>query len=189
MNEQQNWKIYTKKGDAGETSLIGGGRVLKSHIQIEAYGTVDELNSFIGLLRDKVKHQHYEQVLLKIQNSLFLIESHLAIEKGKEVSHVPQLDDNDIAMLESEIDDMEANLPALTNFVLPGGHELNSLCHICRTVSRRAERIIIEVCKEYHMPDFIVKYMNRLSDYFFVLSRSMTYLHKAEEIIWKPSEK
>jgi len=189
MTEQQNWKIYTKQGDSGETSLIGGGRVLKSHVQIEAYGTVDELNSFVGLLRDKIQQNNHKQTLLKIQKALFVVESFLAVEKGKEVPSNIQIDENDIALLETEIDKMENDLPILENFILPGGHELNSLSHICRTVCRRAERTIIEVCKEYPMPEFIVKYINRLSDYFFVLARTMTFLNNAQETIWDSKEK
>jgi len=178
-----DWKIYTKKGDKGETSLIGGSRVLKSHIRIEAYGTVDELNSFVGWLRDNISS--HKNALLQIQQTLFLLESHLAWEPGTKADHVPAFNDSEISFLEHEIDEMEKKLPPLTNFVIPGGHPDNSLCHVCRTVSRRAERIIIALDQEQPVPDFILKYMNRLSDYFFVLARDISRLNHADEIVWK----
>jgi cob(I)alamin adenosyltransferase len=180
-----NWKIYTKKGDKGETSLIGGSRVLKSNIRIEAYGTVDELNSFVGWLRDEISLKHHQTSLLQIQQTLFLLESHLAWEPGTKADHVPAFNDAEISFLEQEIDEMEKNLPQLTNFIIPGGHAHNSLCHVCRTVSRRAERIIIALDQEQPVPDFILKYMNRLSDYFFVLARDISRLENADEIVWK----
>ncbi len=180
-----NWKIYTKKGDKGETSLIGGSRVLKSHIRIEAYGTVDELNSYAGWLRDSISDSHHKKSLLTIQNTLFLLESHLAWEPGTKADHVPPFKDKEISFLEKEIDKMEKKLPALANFVIPGGHPHNSLCHVCRTVSRRAERIIIALNQEEEVADFVLKYMNRLSDYFFVLARELSRLNDAEEIVWK----
>jgi cob(I)alamin adenosyltransferase len=180
------WKIYTKKGDTGETSLIGGSRVLKSHIRIEAYGTVDELNSFTGWLRDRISDNHHRNSLLRIQNALFLLESHLAWEPGTKADHVPDFETQEITFLENEIDEMEKQLPVLANFIIPGGHPDNSLCHVCRTVSRRAERIIIALDQDEKVPDFILKYMNRLSDYFFVLARDLSRLADAEEIAWIP---
>jgi cob(I)alamin adenosyltransferase len=180
----EKWKIYTKKGDAGETSLIGGSRVLKSHIRIEAYGTVDELNSFTGWLRDSINIKQHKDSLLRIQNTLFLLESHLAWEPGTKADHVPDFDENEITFLEKEIDDMEKNLPALANFIIPGGHPDNSLCHVCRTVARRAERIVIALDQEEKVPGFILKYINRLSDYFFVLARDISRLNGAKETQW-----
>jgi len=181
-----NWKIYTKKGDTGETSLIGGRRVLKSDLRIEAYGTVDELNSFAGWLRDSITDEHHRVSLLRIQNTLFLAESHLAWEPGTKADHVPPFDTEEITFLEQEIDRMEKELPVLTNFIIPGGHIQNSLGHVCRTVTRRAERIIIALGQEQEAPLFIIQYMNRLSDYFFVLSRHLSKINKAEEIVWNP---
>jgi len=181
----EEWKIYTKKGDKGETSLIGGTRVSKSHIRIEAYGTVDELNSFVGWLRDLLMDEHQRSILLKIQNCLFLLESHLAWDPGTIAGHIPEFDDNEVVVLEHEIDEMEKKLPPLSNFIIPGGHQTNSLCHVCRTVSRRAERIIIALNNEQQVPDFILRYINRLSDYFFVLARTISHDQSAEEIVWK----
>lgn len=179
-----NWKIYTKKGDKGETSLIGGSRVLKSDIRIEAYGTVDELNSYVGWLRDRLAGNELAGALLRIQNTLFLIESYLAWEPGTKAEHVPAFDENEIRVLENEIDEMEKHLSPLSNFIIPGGHPDNSLCHVCRTVSRRAERIIIALDQEQKVQDFILMYINRLSDYFFVLAREISRSTNSKEIVW-----
>lgn len=184
-----NWKIYTKKGDTGETSLIGGRRVLKSDPRIEAYGTVDELNCFAGWLRDSITNEHHRKSLLQIQNTLFLVESYLAWEPGTKADHIPPFDTNEITFLEQEIDNMEKDLPVLTSFIIPGGHVHNSLGHVCRTVARRAERMIIALAKEQEVPEFTIKYMNRLSDYFFVLARHLSMLNGAEEIQWIPGKK
>lgn len=184
-----NWKIYTKKGDKGETSLIGGTRVSKSNIRIEAYGTIDELNSFVGLLRDKSCTDGIRTDLLRIQNALFLLESHIAMEPGVKVEHVPPFQISEIAFLEHQIDAMEKVLPVLTNFILPGGNECNSICHICRTITRRAERIITALNDESILPEFILEYVNRLSDYFFVLARFLSHLQNAEEHLWIPDSK
>lgn len=183
-----NWKIYTKKGDKGETSLIGGRRVLKSDIRIEAYGTVDELNSFVGWLRDRINNDDDRETLIRIQNSLFLIESYLAWEPGTKADHIPAFDELEIQHLERRIDEMEMNLPPLTNFIIPGGHPENSLCHVCRTVSRRAERIIIALDQDQKVQDFILQYINRLSDYFFVLARKITRETNAQEIVWNAKQ-
>ncbi len=182
---KNSWKIYTKKGDKGETSLIGGTRVPKSHIRIEAYGTIDELNSYTGWLRDMLVDEHQKTILLRIQNNLFLLESHLACDPETQNNQLPQFDENEVVVLENEIDQMEKSLPVLSNFIIPGGHQTNSLCHVCRTVSRRAERIIIALNHEQQVPNFILKYMNRLSDYFFVLARTITRQNGADEIVWK----
>ena len=179
-----NWKIYTKKGDTGETSLIGGSRVLKSNIRIETYGTVDELNSFVGWLRDMISNKHHKDALLRIQQTLFLLESYLAWEPGTKADHIPAFHEEEIIFLENEIDQMENNLKPLAKFIIPGGHQHNSLCHVCRTVSRRAERIIIALSQEQEVQVFILKYMNRLSDYFFVLARDLSRLQNANEIEW-----
>jgi len=184
MSSNESWKIYTKGGDKGETSLIGGTRVSKSHIRIEAYGTLDELNSFIGLLRDKNQIQDNKNTLLRIQNCVFLLESYLAIDKSDLALSLPKFDNDEIKFLEDQIDEMETRLKPLSNFVLPGGCELNSIAHICRTVCRRAERIVITLSNEHTVNDFVLQYLNRLSDFFFVFARTMSMITNNEEIIW-----
>ena len=180
-----SWKIYTKTGDKGKTSLIGGTRVPKYDERIEAYGTVDELNSFIGLLRDQKIDNHSKGVLLEIQNRLFDLESGVAHDKEKEVKNLPQIMEEDIKLLEDEIDKMNENLPELKSFILPGGHPVVSYCHICRTVCRRAERLILRVSEKYPVNENDIKYLNRLSDYFFVLGRKFACDFNADEITWK----
>lgn len=183
MSNNKN-KIYTKQGDKGQTSLPGGARVSKSDIRIDAYGTLDELNSFIGLLRDSALNNHHKEVLLKIQHTIFLLESYIALNKNKPVAHIPNFNDDDIKLLETEIDNMEKDLPKLSNFTLPGGHQQSSLCHVCRTICRRAERIIISLNQSEPVDEFILKYINRLSNYFFVLSRKIIYETNSKEILW-----
>jgi len=178
-------KIYTKTGDAGETSLIGGSRVPKFHIRIEAYGTVDELNSYIGLIRDQKIHQHYKDVLLEIQNKLFIAESILAGEKKEKTKNLPEIKTGDISLLEKEIDLMNESLPILHSFILPGGHTTVSYCHIARCVCRRAERIVALLVQKHPEDEFVLKYLNRLSDYLFVLARKIAADNKAPEIHWK----
>jgi cob(I)alamin adenosyltransferase len=180
-----NWKIYTKKGDKGETSLIGGTRVPKNHIRIEAYGTLDELNSFVGLLRDQDIHPHYKKILLNIQENLFIAESLLAAEPPSENQKLPCLTEKDIVLLENEIDEMNESLPTLENFILPGGHNSVSLAHVARCICRRAERIIITLDNIAPVPAFIIKYINRLSDYFFVLARKLALDNNVEDVLWK----
>lgn len=182
----QTWKIYTRLGDKGETSLIGGTRVPKDHIRIETYGTVDELNSFVGLLRDQVDEPHVQEILLEIQDRLFTAESLLA--KGPEgmPRELPQLHAEDVQLLENEIDRMNEVLPDLTQFLLPGGHPLVSMAHIARTVCRRAERLTISLARENEVPELVIQYLNRLSDYFFVLARWLSRHTGTPEIIWKP---
>ncbi len=184
---EKEWKIYTKTGDKGETSLIGGTRVPKYHERIEAYGTLDELNSFIGNLRDQLTDEHTREVLLRIQENLFTAESLLATDPGQDISRaLPQFSDSDVEVLEHEIDAMNLHLPALSSFILPGGHPLVSLCHICRTVCRRGERIIIKLASEMEVDDILIRYINRLSDYLFVLARELAFVNNIPDLPWKP---
>jgi cob(I)alamin adenosyltransferase len=180
-------KIYTKTGDAGLTSLIGGTRVHKSHIRIETYGTVDELNSFVGLLRDQPVNEKRIVFLAEIQENLFTIGALLAADPEKNKMKLPEIVEEDIHKLEKEIDQMDALLPEMRAFVLPGGHQSVSFCHIARTVCRRTERLVIALSEsEYPVEALIIKYLNRLSDYLFVLSRMMSQELEVEEIPWKP---
>ncbi|OQX79813.1 MAG: ATP:cob(I)alamin adenosyltransferase [Bacteroidetes bacterium 4484_276] len=182
------WKIYTRTGDSGETSLIGGKRVPKFHDRIEAYGTLDELNSFIGLIRDQDIDRHIKEVLIKIQDRVFVAESLLALDADHMPQRkLPEIEEEDILFLENEIDKMNGSLPPLTNFVLPGGHPTVSYCHIARTVCRRAERITIKLAQDNTVGHLIIKYLNRLSDYLFVLSRKLAKDLKAIETVWETS--
>lgn len=180
------FKIYTKGGDKGSTSLIGGTRVPKYHEKIEAYGTVDELCSYVGLVRDQDIDDHYKEILLIIQNRLFVIESLLAADSEESAEKLPRIKEADITLLEQEIDKMEESLPALTSFILPGGHTTVSYCHITRTICRRAERLTIKLGDSYQIDGLIVRYLNRLSDYFFVLARKLSRDLKVDEVLWKP---
>jgi len=179
-------KIYTKKGDSGTTQLIGGTRVPKSNVRIESYGTVDELNSFIGLVRDSVKDENTRTVLKTIQDRLFTIGSSLASDPVKSRTEIPVLKEEDITLLENEIDKMNETLPELKSFLLPGGHPANSICHIARTVCRRAERQVVGLGEHDKVDPLVVKYLNRLSDYLFVLSRKISKDFGAEEVQWVP---
>lgn len=178
-------KIYTKTGDKGLTSLFGGKRVPKHHLRIEAYGTVDELNSNIGLIRDQKIAPETFAVLIEIQDRLFTLGSILATEPGNEKVKVPQLNEQDILFLENEIDKMNDVLPEMRSFVLPGGHQTVSFCHIARCVCRRAERLVVHLAEVENVPELIIKYLNRLSDYLFVLSRKISQENNANEIPWK----
>jgi cob(I)alamin adenosyltransferase len=178
-------KIYTKTGDKGLTSLIGGTRVLKSEDRINAYGTIDELNSYIGLLRDQEVNKNKKEILKEIQDRLFTIGSLLASDPEKSKMKIPDLLDDDIKLLEKKIDEMESGLQPLKEFV-PGGHQSVSFCHIARCVCRRAERLIVSLQQKEFVPDLVVVYLNRLSDYLFVLSRMMCKEMNAEEVTWKP---
>lgn len=179
-------KIYTKTGDQGTTSLFGGKRVSKSDLRIDAYGTIDELNSYIGLLRDQDVNQKRKDVLVEIQDRLFTVGSILATEPGNTKVKIPSLIENDITFLEKEIDTMDSELEPMKFFVLPGGHTTVSFCHIARTVCRRGERLVIALHHQEPIDVLVIKYLNRLSDYLFVLSRKMTKEVGAEEIAWRP---
>lgn len=179
------FKIYTKTGDAGETALFGGRRLPKSHLRIEAYGTVDELNSYLGLLRDLAADAHVSGLLKIIQDRLFTLGANLASDPSKNIAP-PDLLPADIQLLENEIDTMEETLPVLKNFILPGGHPTVSHCHIARCVCRRAERLVVALNLEEPVEPMVLKYLNRLSDFLFVLSRKIGQDAGAEEVIWKP---
>ncbi len=179
-------KIYTKTGDKGQTSLIGGTRVPKHHIRIEAYGTVDELNSWVGLLRDTVNDDSVKTLLTEIQDRLFTIGSLLASDPEKSKMKLPELHDDDVTRLEKEIDAIDQVVPPMKSFVLPGGHPIVSHCHITRCICRRAERHTIHLSEGHPVADIIVQYLNRLSDYLFMLARKLSHDLGAEEIPWKP---
>lgn len=178
-------KIYTKTGDKGTTALFGGKRVSKADLRIDTYGTVDELNSYIGLVRDQPVNASRKNILVEIQDRLFTIGSILATEPGNTKVKVPSLADGDITILEKEIDAMDAQLPPMKSFVLPGGHQSVSFCHVARTVCRRAERLVIALDSQEKVDALIVQYLNRLSDFLFMLSRKMTAELGAEETPWK----
>jgi cob(I)alamin adenosyltransferase len=180
-------KIYTKTGDEGKTSLIGGTRVAKHHVRIEAYGTIDELNSFIGLIRDVVEEKDKCSVVLQeIQDRLFTIGSSLASDPEKSRMKIPDLNAQDITLLEKEMDRMNEVLPELKSFVLPGGNMINSYCHISRCVCRRAERLATHLSEQEWVEPKVLQYLNRLSDYLFVLARMVSFNRNAREIPWKP---
>jgi cob(I)alamin adenosyltransferase len=179
-------KIYTKTGDKGLTSLIGGTRVPKHNLRIESYGTIDELNSWIGLIRDQKVDPVSGILLLEIQDRLFTIGSLLASDPEKSRMKLPSLVEDDVISLEQEIDRMETNLPALTSFILPGGNTSVSYVHIARCVCRRAERLVVHLSEEAVIDQIITIYLNRLSDYLFVLSRMYSQLLNAEENPWTP---
>jgi cob(I)alamin adenosyltransferase len=179
-------KIYTKTGDKGQTSLIGGTRVPKHHIRIEAYGTVDELNSWIGLIRDQPITSLTRDILIEIQDRLFTIGSSLASDPEKSRMKIPDLKESDVELLEKEMDRMNETLPEMKSFVLPGGHTSISYCHIGRCVCRRAERATLRLAENEFVADLVVIYLNRLSDYLFVLSRQLAKELNIIETPWKP---
>ena len=186
-------KVYTKTGDSGTTALFGGTRVSKHHIRIESYGTVDELNSHIGLIRDQDISDLYKKVLIEVQDRLFTVGAVLATPPEKETlkNGQPRLQnlgiiELDIEFLENEIDIMEESLPPMTHFVLPGGHTTVSYCHIARCVCRRAERLVVHLNDIEPTDAFVIKYLNRLSDYLFVLARKLSYDLNADEVQWIP---
>jgi len=181
-------RIYTKTGDKGKTSLIGGTKVYKSDLRIEAYGTVDELNSFVGLCLDHLRSNNISNVLAEVQDRLFTIGSALACDPEKETKlKIPDLHESDVVLLEKEIDKMNETLPVMKSFILPGGHVIVSTLHVTRTVCRRAERCCVKMeKKEIEIESHIIKYLNRLSDYLFVLARFAAHQLGAEEIPWKP---
>jgi cob(I)alamin adenosyltransferase len=180
------FKIYTKTGDKGETSLIGGTRVPKYHERIEAYGTLDELNAFLGIIRDQAVDAHTHATLLEIQDRIFTAESLLAQDADKPgLRKLPLLHEENITLLETEIDAMNEHLAPLQNFILPGGHPSVSYCHIARTICRRAERITLRLAAHAPVDELVIKYLNRLSDYLFVLARKLSADLGATETTWK----
>ena len=179
-------KIYTKKGDTGTTQLIGGTQIPKHHLRIECYGTVDELNSYIGWLRDVNEDENNFVVLKEIQDRLFTIGSHLAADPEKSKMILPDLHEADVELLEKEMDRMNEFLPEMKNFILPGGNANNSLCHVARCVCRRAERLSSALNEQQKLEPLILKYLNRLSDYLFVLSRKISFDADSDEIAWHP---
>ncbi len=186
-------KIYTKTGDKGTTALYGGIRVPKHHLRIEAYGTTDELNSHIGLIRDQKIDKRTSKILLKVQNELFTLGAMLAtppekekLKSGKDRLNIHKINPKDILFLEEEIDFMDKLLPQMTNFILPGGHQTVSFCHIARCVCRRAERLTVHLNENESIDASILQYLNRLSDYLFVLARKLTLDNHAVEIPWIP---
>ncbi len=189
-------KIYTKTGDTGTTSLFGGTRVPKHHIRIESYGTVDELNSWMGLLRDLTGEASHKKLLEYIQDRLFVLGAQLATEpekakhkSGRDRLNIHTLATEDVEQLEQAMDEMNAHLPLMTHFILPGGHPTVSYCHIARTVCRRAERMITYLHENEPVDPLILTYINRLSDYLFVLARKLSSDLQAEEIKWVPEKK
>lgn len=182
-------KIYTKTGDKATTALFTGKRVSKHHIRIESYGTIDELNSFLGLIRDQKIDTNSRQVLTIIQNKLFTVGAILATEPKKDNRlKIPRIHSEDIELLENEMDKMNESLPEMTHFILPGGHVTVSYCHISRTVCRRAERMISYLHENEPVPDNLLAYVNRLSDYLFVLARKLSKDLQAEEVKWIPEK-
>lgn len=181
-------KIYTKTGDAGKTSLIGGTKVPKNHLRIETYGTIDELNSYIGLVTDCINEEGSKLLLKEIQDRLFTIGSSLACDPQKEpLMKMPDLQEADVELLEKEIDKMNEILPPMKFFILPGGHPSVSTTHIARCVCRRAERLCVNMQEQdLFVSPLVIKYINRLSDYLFVLSRYIAHLLGVAEVAWKP---
>jgi cob(I)alamin adenosyltransferase len=183
----EEFKIYTRTGDKGQTSLIGGTRVQKYHPRIEAYGTIDELKSYIGILRDHDISATTADLLIEIQDRLFTIESQLAYDPETKLSRpLPSIDEKDIELLELSIDAMNEQLEPLSSFILPGGHILVSHCHVARCICRRAERIVIRLAELHKVDDLNIKYLNRLSDFLFVLARKLAKDLDAPETPWKP---
>ncbi|MEJ5963385.1 cob(I)yrinic acid a,c-diamide adenosyltransferase [Pedobacter immunditicola] len=179
-------KIYTKTGDKGLTSLIGGTRVPKFHIRIECYGTVDELNSYIGLIRCQDIPSHEQELLKEIQDRLFTIGASLAADPEKSRMKIPDLHEADIILLEREMDAMNEVLPELKHFILPGGNTVVSYCHLARCICRRAERLTFQLAAESFVDEKMTIYLNRLSDYLFVLARKLNSDAKTEENVWIP---
>ena len=188
-------KIYTKTGDKGTTALFGGTRVPKHHIRIDSYGTIDELNSHLGLIRDQDIDQHYKDIIIHIQDRLFTVGAILAtdpekqvLKSGKERLNIPKISSEDIERLEHEMDAMNEALPPMTHFVLPGGHQTVSFCHIARCVCRRAERLTTALNDMSPIDPHTLMYINRLSDYLFVLARKLSNDLHAQEIKWVPKK-
>jgi cob(I)alamin adenosyltransferase len=181
-------KIYTKTGDKGKTSLLGGTRVPKNSERINAYGTVDEFNSFLGLVSDLDPNEKRKAFIRDIQSRLFTIGSSLAAESERAKEFKPDLAEDDILVLEEAIDEMNEVLPVMKNFIIPGGHQLISTTHVARTICRRAERLVIQLSESVEVDEMIIRYLNRLSDYLFVLARMQGHELQIEEIPWKPNK-
>lgn len=181
------FKIYTKTGDKGSTSLIGGVRVPKNHIRIESYGTVDELNSYMGMVRDSAANTLITEWILEVQDRLFTIGSALATNPDKEVKmKLPDLHEADVIFLEQKIDEMNEQLPEMRSFILPGGNLAASTAHVARCICRRAERICVGIQQEEEVvPELIIQYLNRLSDFLFVLARYIAHINGAEDTPWR----
>ncbi|MBK8500524.1 MAG: cob(I)yrinic acid a,c-diamide adenosyltransferase [Flavobacteriales bacterium] len=181
-------KIYTRTGDKGETGLLGGTRVPKDHARIEAYGTVDEMNSHMGMLRD-LAAPHHSGLIITVQETLFAIGSRLAANSTEEAARfkVPAISDAAISDLEQAMDAMDKDLEPMRNFILPGGHPAVSQAHICRTVCRRAERRVVQLARETDIDPLVIRYLNRLSDLLFVLARHLGHLHGVADTPWRPS--
>lgn len=180
------FKVYTKTGDKGTTALFGGARVPKNHIRIESYGTVDELNAYIGLIRDALEYEDLRKILKEIQDRLFTLGAILASDPSKKKLKTPDFNDEDVVYLETEIDKMEEQLAPLKSFILPGGHPTVSFCHIARCVCRRAERLAVALNENEPILPVVMQYLNRLSDYLFVLGRFVAKLLNVEEVCWIP---
>ncbi len=178
------FRIYTRTGDQGETSLFGGKRLYKDHLRIEAYGTVDELNANLGMLRDQMNNPDIRKEIRGIQDLLFSVGANLAMDPEKPSSSIPSIKEVHVTSLESAMDRMDENLPPLKNFILPGGHVVVSQCHVCRCICRRAERQVVSLAREETVEEPILKFLNRLSDYLFVLARFMAKELDVEEITW-----
>jgi cob(I)alamin adenosyltransferase len=186
-------KIYTKTGDKGMTGLYGGTRVSKSNLRIDSYGTVDELNSYLGLIRDQKVDNHTFESIIEIQKNLFVAGAVLAtpadkeiLKNGKKRLAETKVSEEMISFLETEIDIIDAELPVMTHFVLPGGHPVVSYCHVARSVCRRAERLVVQLAEQEEIGENVIQYLNRLSDYLFVLARKLTFENNAEEFKWIP---
>ncbi len=178
-------KIYTKKGDKGKSQLLGGSMVDKNHIKLECYGTIDELNSFIGNIYDQEISIFHKKILFKIQNQLFNLGSIISFDGEKDKIKLPNITTQNIKMMEKAIDKMEEELPMLRAFILPSGHPTASKCHIARTVCRRAERNLVALSQEEQIDNLYIQYLNRLSDYLFVLARAILKDKNAQEIQWQ----
>ena len=188
-------KIYTKTGDTGSTSLFGGTRVPKHHLRIESYGTLDELNSYLGLIRDQDIDNHFKEVIISIQKNLFIMGAMLATDPKKNILksgearlNISQISKEEILYLEHEIDHMNDSLPPMTHFIIPGGHQTVSFCHIARSVCRRAERLTSALHEIEPVNPLVLAYLNRLSDFLFVLARKLADVHEAIEIKWIPEK-
>lgn len=180
--------IYTKTGDKGTTSLVGGMRVPKTHVRLEAYGTIDELNSHLGLLETYLTDEADQKIVFRVQNKLFSVGSYLATDQSQtELRMESRIEDEDIELLECAIDTIDNELPPLNAFILPGGNRGAAVCHICRTVCRRAERRILVLAEECEIDPHVTAFVNRLSDYLFILARKLNHLTNTDEIFWNKS--